>query len=131
METNKGIQAFHAKTRLQWRRWLEKNGEKKEAVCLIIYHMKSKTKSIFQEEAVEEALCFGWIDSVKNKRDAESVYQKFSPRRPTSNWSEINIARAKRLIKEGRMTAHGLKAIDTAKEKGRWVKKIGRGKQAK
>jgi uncharacterized protein YdeI (YjbR/CyaY-like superfamily) len=82
--------------------------------------MKSKTKSIYQEEAVEEVLCFGWIDSIKNKREAESVYQKFSPRRPTSNWSEINIARAKHLIKEGLMTSHGLKPINMAKEKGRW-----------
>jgi uncharacterized protein YdeI (YjbR/CyaY-like superfamily) len=123
VETNKGIEAFHARTRLQWRKWLEKNCEKKEAVYLIIYHKKSKTKSVYYDAAVEEALCFGWIDSAKNKRDPESAYQKFSPRRPTSNWSEINIKRAKRLIKEGLMTAAGLKAIDIAKVKGRWVVK--------
>ena len=124
METNKGIEAFHAKTRLQWRKWLEKNCEKKTAVCLIIYHKKSNVKSIYQEEAVEEALCFGWIDSLRNKRDAESVYQKFSPRKSTSNWSEINMNRAKRMIKAGLMTAHGQQAIDIAKEKGKWgVKK--------
>lgn len=120
METNKGIEAFHAKTRLQWRRWLEKNCEKKSAVYLIIYHKKSKTKSVYQDEAVEEALCFGWIDSAKNKRDPESAYQKFSPRRPISNWSNINIKRAKRLIKEGLMTEAGLSAIKIAKEKGKW-----------
>jgi uncharacterized protein YdeI (YjbR/CyaY-like superfamily) len=124
METNKGIEAFHAKTRLQWRKWLARNCEKKDAVCLIIYHKKSSVKSIYQEEAVEEALCFGWIDSLRNKRDAESVYQKFSPRKPTSNWSEINIKRAKKMIKEGLMTKHGLQAIQIAKEKGKWgVKK--------
>jgi len=120
MEAIKGIEAFHAKTRIQWRRWLEKNCEKKEAVYLIIYHKKSKTKSVYYDEAVEEALCFGWIDSVKNKRDIESAYQKFSPRRPTSNWSDLNIKRAKRLTKEGLMTIHGQKAMDRAKEKGRW-----------
>ncbi len=120
METNKGIEAFHAKTRLQWRKWLEKNCEKKQAVYLIIYHKKNKTKSVYQDEAVEEALCFGWIDSAKNKRDPESAYQKFSPRRPISNWSEININRAKRLIKEGLMTASGQRAIEIAKQKGKW-----------
>ena len=124
METNKGIEAFHAKTRLQWRKWLEKNCVKKQAVYLIIFHKKSKTKSVYQDEAVEEALCFGWIDSAKNKRDPESAYQKFSPRRPISNWSDINIGRAKRLIKAGLMTEHGQKAIEIAKEKGKWkVKK--------
>ena len=120
METNKGIEAFHAKTRLQWRKWLEKNCEKMQAVYLIIYHKKSKTMSVYQDEAVEEALCFGWIDSAKNKRDPESAYQKFSPRRPISNWSDINIKRAKRLIKEGLMTEPGLKAIRIAKQKGKW-----------
>src|SRR6478735_5832259 len=104
VETNKGIETFHAKTRLQWRTWLAKYCEKKPAVYLIIYHKKSKTKSVYYDEAVEEALCFGWIDSAKNKRDLESAYQKFSPRRPNSNWSELNITRAKRLIKEGLMT---------------------------
>jgi uncharacterized protein YdeI (YjbR/CyaY-like superfamily) len=124
METNKGVEAFHAKTRLQWRKWLEKNCEKKQAVYLIIYHKKSKTKSVYQDEAVEEALCFGWIDSAKNKRDPESAYQKFSPRRPISNWSDINIKRAKRLIKDGFMTEAGQRAIKIAKDKGKWkVKK--------
>jgi uncharacterized protein YdeI (YjbR/CyaY-like superfamily) len=124
METNKGIEAFHAKTRSQWRKWLEMNCEKKQAVYLIIYHKKSKTKSVYYDEAVEEALCFGWIDSVKNKRDPESAYQKFSPRKLNSNWSDLNIGRAKRLIKEGLMTGPGQKAVENAKEKGTWkVKK--------
>ncbi|HEY3430542.1 MAG TPA: hypothetical protein VGK39_07695, partial [Cyclobacteriaceae bacterium] len=92
-------------------------------VCLIIYHKKSETKSVYQDEAVEEALCFGWIDSLRNKRNDESVYQKFSPRKSTSNWSQINIKRAKRLMKEGLMTEHGLKAIKIAKEKGKWGSK--------
>ncbi len=120
METNKGIEALYAKTRLHWRKWLEKNCAKKPAVYLIIYHKKSKTKSVYYDEAVEEALCFGWIDSIKNKRDLESAYQKFSPRKSNSNWSEINIGRAKRLIKLGLMTAPGQRAIEIAKEKGKW-----------
>jgi uncharacterized protein YdeI (YjbR/CyaY-like superfamily) len=123
MEKNKGIEAFHAKTRQQWRKWLEKNCEKKDAVYLILFHKASKTKSVHYVDAVEEALCFGWIDSAKNKRDAESAYQKFSPRRPNSNWSELNIKRAKQLIKDGLMAEHGQKAIQTAKEKGNWIVK--------
>lgn len=121
METNKGIEAFHARTRQQWRKWLEKNCEKKDAVYLILFRKASKAKSVYYLDAVEEALCFGWIDSAKNKRDVDSSYQKFSPRRPNSNWSDLNIKRAKRLIKEGFMTDAGMKAIKTAKEKGKWV----------
>ena len=123
MEMNKGIETFHAKSRQQWRKWLERNCEKKDAVYLILFRKASTTKSVYYLDAVEEALCFGWIDSAKNKRDAESAYQKFSPRRPNSNWSDLNIKRAKRLIKDGLMTEHGMKAIRIAKEKGKWIVK--------
>ena len=71
-------------------------------------------------KAVEEALCFGWIDSRANKRDGETFYQRFSPRKPASNWSEINKARVKRLIREGLMTEHGQRMIDIAKKKAKW-----------
>jgi uncharacterized protein YdeI (YjbR/CyaY-like superfamily) len=120
METNKGIEAFYAETRQQWREWLEKNCETAHAVCLIVYNKKSEVKSVSYIEAVEEALCFGWIDSLANKRDAESFYQKFSARKPTSNWSKPNKERVERLINEGLMTSHGQKLIDLAKEKGKW-----------
>ncbi len=119
-ETNKGVAAFYAKNREQWRKWLEKNAAGKDEVYLILHNKNSKTGSVSYPEAVEEALCFGWIDSFKNKRDAESAYQRFSPRKPNSNWSELNIARAKKLIKEGLMSELGQQAIDTAKEKGKW-----------
>jgi uncharacterized protein YdeI (YjbR/CyaY-like superfamily) len=120
METNKGVETFHAKTRQQWRKWLEKNSQSKKEVYLILYHKKSSTKSVPYSEAVEEALCFGWIDSLKNKRDAESAYQRFSPRKPNSNWSNSNKERVERMVKEGLMTGHGQKLIDLAKEKGKW-----------
>jgi uncharacterized protein YdeI (YjbR/CyaY-like superfamily) len=89
-------------------------------VFLIIYKKASATKSVLYTEAVEEALCFGWIDSVMNKRDADSVYQRFSPRKPASKWSKPNRERVARLIKEGLMTEHGQKMIDLAKERGTW-----------
>lgn len=120
METNKGVETFYAKSRNQWRKWLEKNGQKKTEVFLIIHKKNSTTKTLTYVEAVEEALCFGWIDSVMNKRDAETVYQRFSPRKPTSKWSKPNRERVARLTKEGLMTDHGQKAIDMAKERGTW-----------
>jgi uncharacterized protein YdeI (YjbR/CyaY-like superfamily) len=120
MEANNGVEAFYAKTRQQWRKWLEKNGQKKKEICLIVYHKKSKTPSVSYDEAVEEALCFGWIDSKANKRDSESFYQRFSPRKPNGNWSARNIERGERMIREGLMTEHGMKFVDIAREKGKW-----------
>ncbi len=120
METNKGTETFYAKTRQQWREWLEQYGQTKKEVCLIIYHKKSKTECVTYNDAVEEALCFGWIDSLTNKRDTESMYQRFSPRKPKSNWSKLNRERVERLVQEGLMTEHGQKMIDIAKQTGKW-----------
>lgn len=120
METNNGIEAFYAKTRLQWRKWLAKNCQSKKSVCLIIYHKKSKTKCVDYAEAIEEALCFGWIDSKANKRDPESFYLQFTPRKPNSNWSKRNMERVARMVDEGLMTEHGQKFIDIAKKTGKW-----------
>lgn len=120
METNKGVEAFYAKTRQQWRKWLEKNSQSKKEVCLILYSKNSETASVGYAEAVEEALCFGWIDSLTNKRDPESRYQRFSPRKPNSNWSKSNIERVERMIQEGLMTEQGQQLIDLAKQAGKW-----------
>jgi len=120
VETNNGIEVFYARERPQWRKWLEKNSQLKPSVCLIIYHKKSNTKSITYNEAVEEALCFGWIDCKANNRDFESYYLQFSPRKPKSNWSKSNKERVERLIQEGLMTEHGQKFIDIAKQIGKW-----------
>jgi len=123
METNKGIPAFNAKTRQQWRKWLAKYGQSKTEICLIVYHKKSKVKGIHYTDAVEEALCYGWIDSLTHKRDSESFYQRFSPRKPASNWSQSNRDRVALLVKEGLMTEHGQRVIDISKQKGRWEPK--------
>jgi uncharacterized protein YdeI (YjbR/CyaY-like superfamily) len=122
METKDGKQAIYAKDRDEWRKWLQDNCQKESSVWLILFHKKSKTQSIKLIEATEEALCFGWIDSLCKKRDAESYYLTFSKRNPKrSNWSKPNIERAERLIKEGRMTEHGQRLIDIAKESGKWT----------
>ncbi|WP_199136613.1 YdeI/OmpD-associated family protein [Pedobacter sp. ASV12] len=120
-ETNRGVATFYAQTRQEWRNWLAQNNQSAVAVCLILYHKKSKTPSVSYVESVEEALCFGWIDSLTNKRNAESFYQRFSPRKPKSNWSQANRERVARLANEGLMTEHGQKTIDIAKANGRWM----------
>lgn len=121
MEKNKGVEAIVAKTRLQWRKWLQKNSQKREEICLVIFNKKSKVRAMAYSEAVEEALCFGWIDSLTNRRDEGSFYQRFSPRRPKSNWSQPNIERAEKMITAGFMTEHGQRAIDLAKQTGKWA----------
>ena len=124
-ETFKEIEAVYAETRQQWRNWLQKNSQAKDQVFAIIYHKKSETPSVTYVEAVEEALCFGWIDSIAYKRDAESTYQRFSRRKAKSNWSPSNIERAERLIAAGLMTEYGQKFIDLAKQEGKWdIKKV-------
>ena len=121
MEIKDGKQAIYAMTRLEWRNWLEHNSQTEKSVWLILYHKKSKVQSVNIIEATEEALCFGWIDSLCKKRDAESYYLTFSPRNPKrSKWSLPNIERAERMIREGLMTEPGQKVIDIAKQTGNW-----------
>lgn len=120
METFKDVDTVNAKTRLQWRKWLEKNGQSKTEIYLIVYHKNSTTKGIKYAEGVEEALCFGWIDSISYKRDVENSYQRFSPRKPASNWSQSNRDRVARLEKESLVTDAGRRVIAISKEKGKW-----------
>ncbi|QNF33370.1 hypothetical protein HUW51_11795 [Adhaeribacter swui] len=120
METNKGVATFYAPTRQQWRAWLAQNYQTAKEIYLIIYHIKSPTPCLTYSEAVEEALCYGWIDSVKNKRDPESAYQRFSPRKPKSTWSKLNRERVEKLVNAGLMTEAGQKMVDLAKQTGTW-----------
>jgi len=120
MEIKDGKQAIYAEAREEWRNWLAKHSQSEKSVWLILYHKKSKTPSININEATEEALCFGWIDSLAKKRDGESYYLTFTPRNPRSKWSKPNRERAQRLIESGLMTEHGQRLIDSAKEKGTW-----------
>jgi uncharacterized protein YdeI (YjbR/CyaY-like superfamily) len=120
MELHNNIKAFYANMRKEWRKWLVNNSEKEKSVWLIIYHKGSNTKSVSYEEAVEEALCFGWIDSIAKKRDNESKYQYFSPRREKSNWSKSNRELVDKLITQGLMTPSRAKLIEIAKKTGTW-----------
>jgi uncharacterized protein YdeI (YjbR/CyaY-like superfamily) len=126
MEMKDGKQAVYFKTRKEWRNWLSKNCENEKSVWLILHKKNSKNKCVSLIDATEEALCFGWIDSLCKKRDEESFYLTFSQRNvKTSNWSDRNIERAERMIKEGLMTEYGLKHIEIAKAKGKWNKASG------
>ena len=115
------IESFYPTNRQQWRAWLQENHEKKASVWLICYKMKSGMPSISWTEAVEEALCFGWIDSTRKTIDDDKYRQFFSRRKKVSTWSKINKDKVEQLIADGSMTVAGLKAIETAKQNGSWI----------
>jgi uncharacterized protein YdeI (YjbR/CyaY-like superfamily) len=106
----------------QWRDWLSKNHATEAGIWLIFYKKETSRPTIAYEAAVEEALCFGWIDSIIKKIDAEKYARKFTPRSDKSKWSALNKKRAGKMIREGRMTKIGLAKIETAKKTGLWDK---------
>src|SRR3546814_4398239 len=116
MEIKDGKPAVYFKTRKEWRKWLDENCETEKSVWLILHKKNSTKECVSLIEATEEAVCFGWIDSLCKKRDEESYYLTFTPRNlKRNNWSDRNIERAERMIREGLMTEHGLKFIEKAK----------------
>lgn len=112
---------FYARDRDAWRRWLERNHEGSAGVWLIFYKKASGKRSVPYDEAVEEALCFGWIDGKVQQVDEDAYRQRFSRRRPKSTWAASNKERVARLIREGRMSPAGLAAIQRAKLDGSWT----------
>jgi uncharacterized protein YdeI (YjbR/CyaY-like superfamily) len=110
------VKTLYVKNRREWRSWLKNNAGGQREIYLIYYKKSSGKPRIAYEYAVEEALCFGWIDGRVNKLDDERYLQRFTPRRPSSRWSEPNIKRAKKLIAEGRMTAAGLAVFNPARK---------------
>lgn len=108
----------------EWKKWLTKNHNTVKEVWLIFYKKGTGKPSIDYEIAVEEALCFGWIDSLVKKIDTQRYARKFTPRKDNSVWSELNKNRVKKVIKEGRMTEFGMEKITAAKKSGAWNKKI-------
>ena len=103
------------------RAWLATNCHQSNGVWLRIYKKQSGVRSVTYAEALDQALCFGWIDGQRKAYDEQSWLQRFTPRRSKSAWSKINTERAERLIESGEMTAAGLKEIDAAKADGRWA----------
>src|SRR5882724_10624153 len=102
------MNSFYAKNRNQWRIWLTKNAARRKEVWLLYYKKHSRKPSISHEDAVKQAICFGWIDGIVKKLDEDRTVRRFSPRKPESLWSTLNISRAKELINNGEMTAPGL-----------------------
>lgn len=99
-------------SRMEWRSWLQRNHDKADLVWLVYYKKHTGKPSINYADSVEEALCFGWIDSIKRSIDEEKYAYKFTPRRSKSKWSPLNIKRAKKLIDEGKMTQAGLELFN-------------------
>ena len=95
----------------EFRKWLIKNHKDKKEIWLIQYKKATKKPSINYVEAVEEAICFGWIDGLEKGMDAERYALRFSPRRPKSNWTNTNKDRARKMIAQGRMTTAGRAAL--------------------
>ncbi|MCE7938550.1 bacteriocin-protection protein [bacterium] len=103
-----------------WDAWLDANAASSAGLWLRLAKKSASLRSLTYDEAVETALCHGWIDSQKRAYDAGSWIQKFTPRGPTSIWSKINRAKAEALIAQGRMRPAGLAAVDRARSNGRW-----------
>ena len=113
--------SFYAPSREDWRAWLATNHATAQNLWLILYKKESGTPTVSYEEAAEEALCWGWIDSKPNKRDADSYYLFFAKRKPKSNWSKVNKVRLERIYATGLMQPAGQAAIDIAKANGAWM----------
>jgi len=144
---NAFMQILRFKSSLILRRWLEKNHAASEGIWLRFFKKALGETTVTYAEALDQALCFGWIDGQVKSYDQLSWLQKFTPRRPRSLWSQRNTLHVKRLIQAGHMTAAGLKAVEAAKADGRWqtaysspgdakppqdfLEKLGRNKKAK
>lgn len=115
---------LYIKTNSKWRNWLKKNHKKSNGIWLIYYKKETGKPSLDYNDTVEEAICFGWIDSLVKKIDKSRYARKFTPRNAKSLWSEPNKRRVKKVIKEGRMTKFGMEKISAAKRNGTWSKKI-------
>ncbi len=104
----------------EWRKWLEQNHGASSGIWMKISKKGSETPSASYSEALDEALCFGWIDGQKKPLDESFWLQRFVPRKPKGNWSKINIQHAERLIRNGSMHPAGLREVEKAKADGRW-----------
>ncbi|TGM02185.1 YdeI/OmpD-associated family protein [Leptospira jelokensis] len=121
LESDTNVQSFSSSK--EWKDWLRKNfSSKEDGIWLRIYKKDSGIKTITYEEALDEALCFGWIDSQKKTYDETSWIQKFTPRRAKSIWSKRNREKVETLIQEKRMQPNGLKEMEAAIKDGRWEK---------
>lgn len=109
------------KSSQEWHDWLAANHQREESIWVVFYKVSSDVPSLTWSEAVDEALCFGWIDSTKRTIDKVSYKQYFTKRKPKSNWSKINKDKIEQLIAEDRMAKAGLQSVEVAKQNGSWT----------
>jgi uncharacterized protein YdeI (YjbR/CyaY-like superfamily) len=112
-------------------KWLAKHHGKEDELWIKIHKVDSGLKSITPKEAIDVVLCWGWIDAVRKPFDDKSYLQRYTPRGKKSTWSQINVDNVDRLIKETRMTEHGLKQVEAAQSDGRWDRAYKSGKDMK
>lgn len=115
------VEKIYPTSTTDWRNWLIENHETQQSIWLVYYKKKTKKPSLTWSEAVDQALCFGWIDSVAKPIDDEIYMQFFSKRKPKSVWSKINKEKIKVLLAENLIMPAGLKCIEIAKENGSWA----------
>lgn len=120
IETLKDLPIIAFQSQEEWRAWLATQHTQSPGLWIRLYKKGSTQPSITYAEALDEALCYGWIDSTKNKYDADSFLQRFSPRKTRSIWSKVNREHVARLIETGKMQPAGLLAIEDAKRNGQW-----------
>jgi uncharacterized protein YdeI (YjbR/CyaY-like superfamily) len=113
---------LYVTNRVDWRTWLRKNHGSKKEVWLIYYKKHTGKPSIPYDDSIEEAICFGWIDNIIKRIDDEKFVRKFTPRKAKSKWSEVNKKRARKMMKERKMTEAGLTKIREAKKSREWFK---------
>ena len=110
------------KTPLEFQRWLAEHHPTSPGIWMAIARKRPGAETLSYSDALDIALCYGWIDGQKKPGDTDAWFQKFTPRRPRSRWSKLNVQRAERLIASGRMRAAGRRAVDAAKADGRWAR---------
>lgn len=121
MDSNiKMFQEIQPKSAKDWRKWLEANHTQKDSVWLVLAKKESGIPTLSVTEAIDEALCFGWVDSVPNKVDENRFKILVSPRKPKSNWSKVNKDKIEKLLAAGKIAPAGLKMIELAKQTGTW-----------
>jgi uncharacterized protein YdeI (YjbR/CyaY-like superfamily) len=114
------MKTVEVKNRAEWRAWLAANHDKEAEVWLVYYKKKTGKTSVEYGASVEEALCYGWVDSIIKKLDDTKYARKFTPRKESSKWSPSNKKRVEQLIRDGLMTEHGLQKVEAAKRTGNW-----------
>lgn len=115
-----GFPIVEINSRAEWRNWLAANHATSKGVWLLTYKATAGKPRVTYDEGVEEALCFGWVDSKPNKYDTERSLLYYSPRKPKSNWSALNKTRVAKLLEQGLMVPAGLKMVELAKQTGTW-----------